>query len=461
MKRVITILIIIVIAIAVFFGYRWIRDQRNATEINELQTAVVSRGNLTATVGATGIVRPNQSIILTWGTTGTVEEVKVSNQDNVMPGDLLATLEQTSLTQNIVLAEAELISAQKALQDLLNSRSAQAQAQIALYQAQVAVIEADRALDKFDEEAYKDALDEARDDVIETEDDLEQAADDFEPYADWDEDNETRKSYQQALDDAQNAYDEALRTLELLELEKEQALANLTAAQARLDDAQREYERLKDGPDPDDVATLEARIAAAQSTLNLAKLESTIAGTITAVDISAGDKVSPGATAFRIDDLSRLLVDVQVSEVDINRIKLDQQVNLTFDAVLGKVYDGVIIKVSPIGNSVQGVIEFTVTVELTDTDEDVKPGMTAAVNIIVDELDNVLMVPNQAVRVRNGQRVVYVQENNQLNPVNITLGVSSEAMSQVVDGELRVGDIVALNPPQVFDTDGPPAFIGR
>jgi HlyD family secretion protein len=461
MKRVITILIIIAVIVGAFFVYRWSRDQRNAAEINQLQTAVVSRGNLTATVGATGTVRPNQSTISTWGTTGTVEVINVSNQDTVNPGFMLASLAQTSLPQSVILAEAELISAQKALEDLLTSQSPQAQAQQALYQAQVALIEADRALDKFDEEAYKDALDEARDDVIETEDDLEQAKEDFEPYMDWDEDNEKRKSFQQALDDAQIAYDEAQRTLELLELEKKQALVNFTATQAKLEDTQREYERLKDGPDPDDVAALEARIAAAQTTLNLANLEATIAGTITAVDISVGDKVSPGSPAFRIDDLSSLLVDVQVSEVDINRIKLDQSVKLTFDAVLGKEYNGLIIKVSPVGNVVQGLVEFTVSVELTDADEDVKPGMTAAVNIIVEELNNVLMVPNQAVRVRNGQRVVYVQENNQLNPVNITLGASSESMSQVVNGGLQIGDIVALNPPQVFDTDGPPPFIGR
>lgn len=461
MKRVFTILIVIAVFIIAFFAIRWFRDQQNDAIINELQTAVVSRGNLTATVGATGIVRPNQSTILTWGTTGTVEAINVRNQDMVEPGVILASLDQTSLPQNVILAEAELISAQRALEDLLSSQSPQAQAQQAIYQAQVAVIEAERALDKFDEEAYKDALDEARDEVIETEEDLEQAKEDFEPYEDWDEDNEKRKSYQQALDDAQIAYDEAQRILELLELEKEQAVANFTAAQAMLEDAQREYERLKDGPDSNDVAALEARISATQATLDLARLESTIAGTITTIDISVGDKVSPGSPAFRIDDLSRLLVDVQVSEVDINRIKLDLPVKLTFDAVLGKEYNGVIIKVSPVGNSIQGVVEFTITVELMDADEDVKPGMTAAVNIIVEEFNNVLMVPNQAVRVRDGQRVVYVQENNQLNPVNITLGASSETMSQVVDGELRIGDIVALNPPLVFDTDGPPAFMGR
>jgi HlyD family secretion protein len=147
--------------------------------------------------------------------------------------------------------------------------------------------------------------------------------------------------------------------------------------------------------------------------------------------------------------------------VDINRVELGQAVNLTFDAVLGKEYHGIVTKVSQVGSAVQGIVEFTVTVKLADADENVKPGMTAAVNIIVEELKNVLMIPNRAVRTDEGQRVVYVQENDQLNQVNVTLGASSDAMSQVVDGNLQVGDVIALNPPQVFDTDGPPAFLGR
>jgi hypothetical protein len=115
--------------------------------------------------------------------------------------------------------------------------------------------------------------DKARDDVITKEEDLDQAKEDFEPYKDWDEENEKRKDYQQDLDDAQNAYDEAVRTVDLLELEKEQALANFTAAEAQLGDAQRHYDRLKGGPNPEDVAAQEARVAAAQASLNLAKLE--------------------------------------------------------------------------------------------------------------------------------------------------------------------------------------------
>ena len=87
--------------------------------------------------------------------------------------------------------------------------------------------------------------------------------------------------------------------------------------------------------------------------------------------------------------------------------------------------------------------------------------MTAAVNIVVLQIEDVLLVPNRAVRVRDGERLVYILEEGNLEPVPIRLGVSSEVYSQVLEGDLQVGDEIVLNPPLVFDTNGgPPTFFG-
>ncbi len=72
--------------------------------------------------------------------------------------------------------------------------------------------------------------------------------------------------------------------------------------------------------------------------------------------------MAAGQTAFRLDDLSRLLVDVSVSEVDINSVAVDQPVTLTFDAILGKIYNGKVVEVAQVGTSDQGVVNFKVTV---------------------------------------------------------------------------------------------------
>jgi HlyD family secretion protein len=105
------------------------------------------------------------------------------------------------------------------------------------------------------------------------------------------------------------------------------------------------------------------------------------------------------------------------------------------------------------------VVDFIVTVSLQDADEEVKPGMTAAVNVAVQQLDDVLLVPNRAVRVLDGQRVVYVLKDGGPQPVDISLGASSETYSELLSGDLAEGDPIVLNPPVVFEQNGPPPFV--
>jgi HlyD family secretion protein len=112
------------------------------------------------------------------------------------------------------------------------------------------------------------------------------------------------------------------------------------------------------------------------------------------------------------------------------------------------------VEVAQTGTVTAGVVSFKVTVELTDADAQVKPGMTAAVNILVKQLDDVLLVPNRAVRLSEGERVVYVLENDQPVKKAVRLGLSSDTMSVLVGGEVQEGDLVILNPPTNFFRPG-------
>lgn len=193
----------------------------------------------------------------------------------------------------------------------------------------------------------------------------------------------------------------------------------------------------------------------------MARLTAPFAGSITAIDVLAGDQISPGTPAFRIDDLSRLLVDVEVSEVDINRVALGQSVTLNFDAVLDQVYSGVVVEMGLIGVAMQGVVSFPVIVEVIDADEAIKPGMTAAVYVIVEQIENVVLVPNRAVRVRDGERVVYLLVNGVITTMPVVLGATSDLYSEVLEGDLKVGDEIILNPPSfMFEAGEPPGFMG-
>ena len=163
-----------------------------------------------------------------------------------------------------------------------------------------------------------------------------------------------------------------------------------------------------------------------------------------------GDIVSPNSFAFRVDDLSHMFVDVEIPEVDINRVKVGQSVTLTFDAINAAEYQGRVSEVARIGANSSGAVNFKVTIEVLNADAQVMPGMTAAVNIIVSDLKDVLTIPNRAVRLVDGKRVVYILKNGAPVKVEIEIGSSSDTLSEVISGDLKPGDVLILNPSTDF-----------
>ena len=387
------------------------------------QTTPAQVGELTAQVGATGSVRAAQSAILNWQTTGTVEEVNVKVGDKVQKGDILARLTNASLPQNVLSAEVDFASAQQSLDDMQNSDTTRAQAAVTLQAAQ---------------DAYKKAYDYRM--SLNGKIDIENVTLDY-----VNGQQIPKIKYTKGYADAETIA---------------KADQSLALDKAQLDDAQRAYDRVKDGPNPLDVAAAKARVQAAQATLNMAYIIAPVDGTVTQAVPLPGDQVSVGLPAFRIDDLSGLLVDVQVSEVDINNIAVGQPVTLTFDAISGKTYNGQVVEVSQAGDLSSGAVNFTVTAKLTDGDAQVKPGMTAAVNIVTNQVNGQILVPNQAVRLVNGKRVVYILVNGIPKLVEVTLGVSSDTQSVVLKSDLKVGDLVILNPPAASTQPGGARFGG-
>ena len=418
-RTLLILLLLVVISTSAFFFVRG----SNADPASEFQTASAERGTLTATIGATGTVRAKQTAVLIWQAAGTVDTVNVKVGDNIPDDFVLAFLEKSSLPQTVIMAEAELADAQKALDELLNSDTERAEAVIALREAQEAFTKADNYL-HYLENSRRIPQTSVRTFLIRTPRGYEYRT-------------KTKSFKGPAPEDW------------IIEAENDLALKT-----AELDAAQRTYDRLTEG-NTAEIAAAESRVEAAQATINLARVVAPFAGTVTESHVLQGDQVSAGATAFRLDNLSSLLVDVQVSEVDINNVSVGQPVTLTFDAILDKKYHGEVVEVTQAGTVDQGVVNFTVTVELLDSDAAVKPGMTAGVNIVVEELKDVLLVPNRAVRLVDGERVVYVLENGEAVKKEIQLGSSSDTQSIVSGGAISDGDLIILNPPVEFGPGGP------
>jgi HlyD family secretion protein len=439
-KKVLLVLLLVVLVgggLYVYNGYR--QAQQARAEMTNFETAPLVSGSLATSISAIGKVRSSQSASLAWQTSGAVEQVHFKEGSLVKAGDVLATLQQTSLPQSVILAEADLASSHQAEEDLITqaeTAKVQAMQQIVTYEQ--AVKDAQYNLDNFNVPTGQKELDtvEALNLMKER---LDQARLDFEPYRYADADNPTREELKETLDEAQSDYNAAVKRLQLE--------YDLEVAEANLAKAQRDYEKWKAGPQPADVKAVQAKIAAAEATLRQAWVEAPFAGVITQALPQAGDQVAPGTEAFRIDNLDTLYIDLDISEIDIPQVQIGQGARITFDALRNKEYQGEVVEVAMINTPTDQVVNFTVTVSLTDPDVQVRPGMTAEVEIETEVKDNVLLIPNQAIQAQDGKQVVYVMdEAGSMVPVEVNLGLASDTNTELVSGDLKEGDLIVLNP---------------
>ncbi|MFZ5911727.1 MAG: efflux RND transporter periplasmic adaptor subunit [Chloroflexota bacterium] len=380
------------------------------------ETEPLRRGDLTMTVSASGAARAHQSASLAWETIGVVETVNAQAGESVTAGETLAALAQDSLPRSVALAEADLVAAQQALDDLLGSANTdKANAAIALREAQEAYEDA---------VAYREALDhEVRYDLL---------------------------NFIQRPDGKVKVRGFSHVSYMPSEEQKAEADEDVALQKAKMEDAQRAYERVANGPNPQDVAAVEARVLAAQAVLDQARIIAPFDGVITDALPQPGDRVSPGQAAFQVHNLSTLLVDLDVSEMDINRVALHQKVTLRFEAIPGKEYRGEVVEIAGSGQRSAGGVNFRVTLELSDADGQVRPGMSAEAVIQVRDVQDALLVPNRAIRMLDGQRVVYaLREDGPLEAIPVRLGVTSDAYSELAAGALQEGNQIVLNPPAV------------
>lgn len=463
-KSIRWIAVILLILATGFIILNGIRNRSNASDA--YQTAVVERGDLIAIVGATGVVEAKQTTELNWQTTGRVTQIYAGVNTLVKAGETLAELADNTLPQSVILAQSDLVTAQKNLEDLINSNTASAEAYRNLLSAESDLRDAKKERDDWNYNgANWDRINNARSEFIRLEEELKIYQSAYESVVDLPATDSKRIEAKSALDKAQLARDKALRTINYImgktyDRSVAEDFADYEIAFSKVQDAQREWERVKAGANKDDISAAEARVAASEATVSLGWLEAPFNGTVTRAYPKVGDEVATGTQGFRIDDLSELFVKVNISEVDINRVTIGQPVELSFDAVTGKTYKGEVTEVASVGVDNGSGVDFEVTLKILEPDDQVRPGMTAAVNIIVSEIKSVLVIPNRAIRLKDGQRIVYILDGEQLKETKIEVGSSSDTQTEISGGDLKEGDVIVLNPPALFQTNGhPPSFV--
>jgi HlyD family secretion protein len=447
----------IVVVIALVLLYITLRSMGGTSSATPAyQTTTVQRGTLVSTVEGTGTVGSLLSANLKWTTGGQVDQVKANIGDQVKAKAVLATLLPDANQSTL---EAALANAQENLAEL-TSPEAIANARLAVTKAESDVTNTQIALNN--QQYWKnDALIQnyyASFVIAKANLERAQAAYDSAKVGDYINNANEANAYQ-ALYTAKQAYDRAeynysLYSQKPTQRQFDEAQANLDLAKATLVNAQNYLAALTGGTVPADATGnlllkfKQARLAVqtAQQNLDTIKIIAPFDGTITQVDAVPNAVVANGAQAFRIDDLSKLVIAVQVVEIDINHVQAGQSATITFDAIPNKTYTGKVIKTDLAGTESQNSVNFAVTVQLADADAQVRPGMAANVTITTNKVENALLVPSTSIfSDTSAGQYVYLVQNGTTIKVPVTVGAISDSTTQITSKSLKEGDSIVLS----------------
>jgi HlyD family secretion protein len=401
-------------------------NSANASNATSQSSASVVSLNVAETVEASGSLDAQPSASLTWNTGGVVDKVYVKTGDKIKAGDVLMKLKTTSVSSSIISAQGDLVTAQKDLENVQSSSTDLSQAVIDLKDAQEAYDKAVNYLHylqnskKVPQSETRLFLETKRNSwmyVYKTKTFKGPAP------ADW-------------ITDAEN--DLALKT-------------------SQLEDAQRTYDRLKEGSNSQDVVAAQAKVDAAQATVDSMSVIAPFDGEVLYVESQPGDVVDAGTSAANVADLDHLYVETQVDESDIANVKVGQQAGVTLDALTGVTFTGKVAAMNPVGEVVSGLVKYAVRIDLDRvTDQSFIPlGTTANVVIRVKDATASLAVPITTVQNDSkGEYVLVVQSDGSTKRVDVVSGAIVGDLV-VVNGDLQEGDHVQSNQQSSFNAPNP------
>ena len=168
--------------------------------------------------------------------------------------------------------------------------------------------------------------------------------------------------------------------------------------------------------------------------------------------IEIGDVVHRGQKIFSIPNSDRMGVELRVHEASVNMVKPGQKAKVTVEAHPDTPFEGEVTNVSPLPDPPRGWLDpgvkvYTSKVAIKGRNDIIKPGMSAKVEISVDHLHDVIIVPVQVVANRGGRKVCYIENGGTPEEREVQTGAFNDVFVQIVSG-LEVGENVLLNPPR-------------
>jgi len=427
--------------------------QAQADELASRRTQTLTRGDLTASVSATGSLQAEQQINVSFLIPGTVAEVLVKSGDAVQAGQVLARLDAADLQLAVAQAEDALRIAELRRQKLLAGPSEDdiAIAKANVRAANAAAYDLQRGAGPQEAQIAKLNYDQAQENfrkLNEQYNNLVQFANDNPQFA------PSQATLDQLKQNQENAYYQA----EIARLQYEQARnpadpGALAAAYARIAQAQAQLDQLLAKPtqvqlDQADLAVAQAQLALDQAKNRLARAElrAPIAGVVSAVNIRVGEPAGTGAPAVVLLDTDRFQLDVTVNEVDVAQLAVGQPVKVTVEALPGAALTGKVQRIAPTSVVQGGAVNYVVRIVLDETQAGLRAGMSATVEVTVARVTDVVLAPNWAIRRdrQTGQAFLSIQRGDALVEVPIETGLRGEVLTEVVSGA-QPGEVAAIS----------------
>src|SRR6266496_6342900 len=331
--------------------------------------------------------------------------------DKVRAGDVLMKLKTTTVDASIISAQADLATAQKDLEDLLStSNTDQAQAVIDLKDAQDSYDKAVTYL-HYLQTSKKVPLTDVRG-YVETKM------------------NSWLYVYKTKLHKGPAPQDWIVEAQNDLALKK-----------AKLEAAQHTYDRLKDGPNAQDVTAAQAKVDAAKATVDSMSVVAPFDGEVLYIENQPGQVVETGDSAADVANLDHLYIETQVDESDSTNVKVGDPVTATLDAVPDLNLTGKVAAIDPVGESTSGVVKYTVRVDVAQPkDHAFLPlGATANVTIQVKPATTALAVPTTFVQNDSkGEYLLVMQADGSTKRVDVVTSTIQGDLV-IVTGDLKEG----------------------
>lgn len=476
--------LIIIICAAAVIAVILILMGRNASLMAKeadaaVQTRVLSTMTLADTVNVTGTVESTNSVkVYSSVATLAVKTVDVEVGDKVKAGDLLCELNTDSLQKDIAQSQASIDSSESTsgqtietnemkYENAVNNLNSGMNASINSANAGVnsAQTALNQALENYNA-AHSSFL--AAEAALNTEKAKYEAAYAIDPNADKTALNAAQAAYDQAylkevtcsstLYGAQKAYDSAV-----------------LAQQAAVNAANQEIEAYKKAVDSSETSanTDSQEIALEKLLMQLeqSKITSPIDGTVTAVNAVEGG--SSSGVLFVVEDTDGLQIATTIKEYDVNNVKTGMMTNIQSDGTGDEVYEGKLRSIAPASvaqtSAISGTtqtssssdVEFDAVVDVTSQNTGLKIGMNARVDIILDQKDNVLAVPYDAV-IENaaGEKVVYSAVQGEkgsmtYQEIPVITGMETDFYIEVSSKDLKEGMLIVTNPDAIPSLNNP------